>query len=131
MKKLSQGKYDEVIDPASLDSKNKISKFHCWLLKLENMATKRNIALFILFMMLFVFQLYPRMKYVVLTFDKHYFGILTERMPILAKTTPHINYYTEHGIPFRTIDERNQKVMEYHQRIANGEMHEWDQEYYD
>ena len=45
------------------------------------------------------------MKYVILTMDKHYYGYLTDKLPILALTTPNKVYYSGAGIPFINIEE--------------------------
>jgi hypothetical protein len=45
LKKLSKGDYDEVMDPFAIQSKQKISTSHRWALKLERLATMRNIII--------------------------------------------------------------------------------------
>lgn len=102
LKNISKGNFDEVVDPIS---KMKIGKTASYILKLENVCTKRNLVIFMIVLLLFVFKIYPAMKYVIITMDHHYFGIFTDQIAPLAMTTPHKNYYQELGIEYRTLDD--------------------------
>jgi len=52
--------------------------------------------------------------------DRHYYGFITEREPILALTTSHKNYYSSQGIPFKTIDDVDDLKKEFHLRNSKG-----------
>jgi hypothetical protein len=64
-----------------------------------------------------------------MTFDKHYYGYVTDKIPTLALTTAHKNYLKMHHIPFREIEdvERNRHDFQLRERL--GLPHPWDEEY--
>jgi len=80
---------------------------------------------------LLCWQVLPRLKYTLLTFDKFYFGVFVDKMPELAVTTTHKNYMIAHNKPFRTTADLNQGHREYEERLAKGIEHPWNEEYYD
>ena len=130
MQRLCKGDYDEVMDPFSIDSKQKISKYHSYILKLQRLATLRNIMILGVMLFMLVWQVLPRMKYTALTFDKFYFGFFVEKVPELALTTTHKNYMIANNKPFRTTVDINKGNREYEERLAMDIEHPWNEEYY-
>jgi len=101
LKNLSREKFEDILEPTF--QKRKLTWCHRTLLWLESAATARNLVILTLVLALCVFKLYPYLKYVLITFDRYYYGFFNERMPILALTTPHKTYYAEKGVPFINI----------------------------
>jgi hypothetical protein len=81
----------------------KISRFHTWFLKMERLATKSNIMVFVVGLCLFTVFVLPFLLYSWSVVDKHYFGLFHEPVAIFAKTTNEKMYYIDQGIPFVTI----------------------------
>lgn len=93
------------------------------------MLCLRNVVFFCLFCVFVATLVYPFLKYVLITFDKHYFGYFVERVPRLALTTAQKNYFESQGIPFHTIQDRKKQTEMYHIRQKLGEPHPWELEY--
>jgi len=72
--------------------------------------------------------LFPYLHYVIVAFDRHYFGYFHDRLPILALTTPHKTYLDNKGIPYIEIEQREFEKKEYYRRKASGEPHLWELE---
>lgn len=83
-------------------------------------------------LLLFVFiQVIPFTKWAVMTIDHHYFGVFVEKVPPLAITTANKNYYESKNLPYRTVDEIEQRKRDAKVRSSLGLAHPWDEEYYD
>ena len=63
---------------------------------------------------IFVYTCLPFLKYAFLTIDRHYFGIVTEKLPPLVLGTTQLRYHQQHGIPHRTIED-----IHYGKALAN------------
>jgi len=85
--------------------------------------------LMMLLSIVFYMQVMPFMKHAVFTIDKHYYGFITDKVPVLAITTPNKNYYDSMGIPYRTVDEIEQRKRDAKQRRERNIPHPWDDEY--
>ena len=61
-----------------------LGRLQLWYLRFDNALTKRNIIIALCVFALFVYTCLPFVKYSFLTFDRHYFGIVTDKMPPLV-----------------------------------------------
>jgi hypothetical protein len=142
MKLLSKGEYDQVEARPDAKAPNdkakkalaaekyfqknknpvnmKISKFHKWFLRMESLATKNNILVFIVGLCLFTVFVLPFLLYSWSVVDRHYFGLFHEPVAIFAKTTNEKMYYMDQGIPFVTIQDIYAERDHHYRRLAKG-----------
>jgi TM2 domain-containing membrane protein YozV len=120
MQKLSKFEYEEVSKPSGRANSLKISWVHQFLLRMESLMSIRNLFLLCLTIVFSIFCVYPYGKYVVIKFDKRYFGVFYDRLPRLALTTMQKKYFSENNIPFQTIDDVKNEREEFRIREEMG-----------
>lgn len=105
LKKLSQNQFDDIIDPLhDGQEKVKISRCHAFLLKLQQFSSVRNWMAVVVVLLFLAVTVIPNLWYLVITFDKYYFGYIVERSPRLGMTTTQKKYFMNNNIPFKTIE---------------------------
>ena len=137
MKKISKGQFEEIEQRPDDKAKKakaaekywqknknsidmKISKLHTTFLKIESMATKNNILMFIIGACLFTVFVLPFLMYSWSVIDKHYLGWFHEPLPPFAKTTDEKMYYSDQGIPFITIQDIYAERDHHNKLLAKG-----------
>ena len=61
-----------------------LGRLQKWYLRVTDLLSIRNIIIGLCFFLLFVYTSLPFCKYAFLTIDRHYFGIVTEKLPPLV-----------------------------------------------
>lgn len=87
LQKLSKFEFEDLNRPSDRTKEEKISRLHSMTLWLESVLSVRRVILLVVLSAILIAGIYPFMKYVVITFDKFYFGYFVEREPRLALTT--------------------------------------------
>ena len=84
--------------------------------------TKQNVILSLMAFSFFVVFLMPYILWHLDMFDRHYFGLFNEKLPILATTTIYEEWYLGKGMEIRTPEQitLEHKMRAYHQRNGNS-----------
>lgn len=105
-----------------------MGRFIRFLIKLEDLLSKRNILIALTLTIGFTYFCLPYTKYCILNLDRHYVGIFVDPLPPLAKGSKQEEYYATNGIPYRTHDGIRESNKEAIRRKGLGLPMVWDEQ---